>query len=120
MSMNFRKTTDWRRARSTALRLSDRICYLCGTPIDFAIKEGPFSKEVDHIIPASKGGDLFDQENLRVTHKQCNQIKSNQSVESLVVQKALKLQKEANERITNSGIDWLNEEDEEDAQEEDS
>lgn len=117
--MNFRKTTDWRKARNTALRLSDRICYLCGMPIDFSIKAGPFSKEVDHIIPASRGGELYDQENLRVTHKQCNQIKSTQSIESLAVQKAIKLQREANEKIHSSGINWL-EEEEEDAQEEDS
>lgn len=111
---DFRKTTDWRRARNTALRLSDGICYLCGMPVDFAIKKGPYSKQVDHIMPASRGGDLYDQENLRVTHKQCNQIKSANSIESMVVQRAIKLQREANEKIHSSGIDWLDEEDEND------
>lgn len=45
------------------------ICPLCGDPI------APSDKSVDHIVPLSKGG-ANELNNLQLTHKVCNNVKS--------------------------------------------
>lgn len=51
-------------------------CYLCGKPVDKTIKTpDPLSPEVDEIVPVSRGGSPTDWNNVRLTHRQCNQLK---------------------------------------------
>lgn len=74
---NPRRTNGHKRnqLRKRALSYYD-TCYLCGKPIDKTIKTPhPQSAEVDEIIPVSRGGNPYDWNNLRLTHRQCNQIK---------------------------------------------
>lgn len=37
------------------------------------------SAEVDEIIPVSRGGDPLAWDNVRLTHRRCNRLKSNKS-----------------------------------------
>lgn len=61
-------------------------CKLCGKPIDYTLttyvdpKDGrrkphPWRFEVDHIVPISQGGDLYDPANAQAAHRICNQKK---------------------------------------------
>lgn len=56
---------------------TQKICGICGQPIDFTQKSGePLSPCIDHIIPVSKGGHPSDIENLQLAHWCCNRQKS--------------------------------------------
>lgn len=46
------------------------VCGICGDPV------GPSEIDIDHILPASKGGS-DDPVNLRVTHARCNRKRGN-------------------------------------------
>jgi len=66
----------WQRTRRqhiTAAAARAEPCGLCGKPIDYRIdgrhRDGP---TVDHIVPTSLGGPMFDWGNLRPAHKSCN------------------------------------------------
>lgn len=50
-------------------------CHLCHEPIDYSLKSpDPYSFEIDHVIPRSKGGaDTVD--NLAPAHRRCNREK---------------------------------------------
>lgn len=53
------------------------VCALCGKPVDKRLKfPHPMSATVDHIIPVSKGGHPFDEDNLQLAHNKCNRFKS--------------------------------------------
>ena len=82
LMQSWRKSPEWRRASSLAKRLSDGYCYLCGGQLDFTIRERshPFKVEVDHVLPASRGGALFDQGNLACVHNRCNKVKGSKLV----------------------------------------
>ena len=56
----------------------DSICALCGKPVDKSIKNpfDPMYPTVDHIIPIAKGGHPSDINNLQLTHRMCNRLKS--------------------------------------------
>lgn len=55
-------------------------CAICGQPIDKTLRfPHPMSPEVDEIIPVSRGGDPLDWKNVQLTHRCCNQMKSNKS-----------------------------------------
>ena len=48
-------------------------CAICWHDIDYSLQSpDPMSFEVDHIVPVSKGGDLFDPMNLQPSHRCCN------------------------------------------------
>jgi hypothetical protein len=50
----------------------DGICYLCRLPVDWSsVARSP---TVDHVIPQSRGGGS-EISNLRLSHKQCNNLK---------------------------------------------
>lgn len=53
-----------------------KVCWYCGLPL---VRRRMMT--IDHIIPVSKGGDLFDLNNLAITCSQCNKAKSNKSLE---------------------------------------
>ncbi len=68
--------TEWALARQRAIASLDAVCALCHRPIDMgAPKNTPFAVEVDHILPRSRGGDLYALENLQLTHHSCNRKK---------------------------------------------
>lgn len=68
--------TEWATARKRAIASKDPICAICHTIIDLeAAPFTPLAVEVDHIIPRSRGGALYDIENLQLTHSKCNRKK---------------------------------------------
>lgn len=80
MDVAFRKPklngVEWGLARQRAIASLDAVCAICHKPIDLdAPMHTPFAVEVDHIIPRSRGGDLYALENLQLTHHRCNRKK---------------------------------------------
>lgn len=68
--------TEWALARKRAIASKDHICALCHTFIDVeAPAFSPLAVEVDHIVPRSRGGSLYELENLQLTHSKCNRKK---------------------------------------------
>lgn len=51
------------------LELDDGVCGICGEDVD------PFSFDVDHVIPTSRGGE-HSYANTQVAHRACNQHKT--------------------------------------------
>lgn len=78
---NPRRSNSHRRNQLRARILSAYdTCYICGKPVDKSLKTPhPLSPEVDEIIPVSRGGDPYSFTNCRLTHRQCNRLKSNHS-----------------------------------------
>jgi 5-methylcytosine-specific restriction endonuclease McrA len=55
-------------------------CWLCGQPIDYALKPGSAddSHELDHYVPVSVDPSMqYDPANFRHAHKICNVLRSN-------------------------------------------
>lgn len=76
-----RKANGWKRAklRQRVLAAYD-TCAICGKPVDKTLDTPhPMSAEVDEIIPVSRGGDPLAWNNVQLTHRCCNQMKSNHS-----------------------------------------
>lgn len=68
--------TEWAEARRRAIASKDPICAICYKLIDIhAKKNTPLAVEVDHIVPRSRGGALYAQDNLQLTHHRCNRKK---------------------------------------------
>lgn len=68
--------TEWALARKRAIASKDPVCAICHTHID--IEAPPFSPlavEVDHIVPRSRGGAIYELDNLQLTHSRCNRQK---------------------------------------------
>lgn len=81
MSTNPRYRNGWRREqlRKRVLAAYD-VCAICGQPVDKTLHTPhPLSAEVDEIIPVSRGGDPLAWDNVRLTHRRCNLLKSNRS-----------------------------------------
>lgn len=84
MKRNGRYANGHRRRKARAAVLaSEDICALCKQPVDKLLRLGPdgkphpLSPEVDEIIPFSRGGSPYSRQNLQLTHRICNQQKSN-------------------------------------------
>lgn len=68
-----------RQLRARVLAAYD-TCAICGKPVDKSLRSPhPMSAEVDEIIPVSRGGDPLAWDNVRLTHRRCNRLKSNKS-----------------------------------------
>lgn len=68
--------TEWALARKRAIASKDHICAICHKPIDVeAPAFSPLAVEVDHIVPRSRGGAVYEIDNLQLTHSQCNRKK---------------------------------------------
>jgi len=75
----------WRIARERVRARGDGcwICRVFGRPdaIDYSLSAThPMSFEADHLVPVSKGGAMFDPENLAAAHRACNNWRKNRSV----------------------------------------
>jgi 5-methylcytosine-specific restriction endonuclease McrA len=80
MDVPFRKPkwnkTEWANARKRAIATLDAMCAICHTPIDLeAAPFSPLAVEVDHKVPRSRGGALYELDNLQLTHSKCNRKK---------------------------------------------
>lgn len=61
------------RRLAARLRAEHQVCWICGLPIDMALKKPhPGSWSMDHIIPVAMGGGLIDPANVRSAHLRCN------------------------------------------------
>lgn len=61
--------------------MSQDICYICGRVVDKTLPpDNPLSPQVDHIIPLARGGSPSDISNLALTHKVCNNKKSDKLI----------------------------------------
>lgn len=75
----------WRQARAL-VKARGEGCWICrafGRPdaIDYSLPAThPASFEADHLVPVSKGGAMFDPENLAATHRACNNWRKSKSV----------------------------------------
>lgn len=68
--------TEWRLARKRAIATLDPVCAICHKYIDLdAPAFSPLAVEVDHIVPRSRGGSLYELDNLQLTHSKCNRKK---------------------------------------------
>ena len=68
--------TEWALARKRAIASKDPVCAICHKEIDLeAPPFHPLAVEVDHIVPRSRGGAVYDLDNLQLTHSQCNRRK---------------------------------------------
>lgn len=68
--------TEWALARKRALASKDPVCAICHNLIDLeAPPFSPLAAEVDHIVPRSRGGSLYELDNLQLTHSKCNRKK---------------------------------------------
>lgn len=68
--------TEWANARKRAIASKDAICAICQKPIDLeAAAFSSLAVEVDHITPVSRGGQLYELDNLQLTHSKCNRKK---------------------------------------------
>lgn len=68
--------TEWAIARKRAIASKDPICAICHKYIDLeAPAFSPLAVEVDHIVPRSRGGSIYELDNLQLTHSKCNRKK---------------------------------------------
>lgn len=79
---NPRRTNGHRRTQLRRRVLAEGgPCALCHHPVDTTLKTPhPMSPEVDEIIPVSRGGSPYERSNVQLTHRICNQRKSNKIV----------------------------------------
>ncbi len=75
----------WRQAKAR-LRSRGDGCWICrafGRPdaIDYALPPSdPGSFSADHLVPVSKGGAMYADENLAAAHRRCNEWRRDKSV----------------------------------------
>ena len=75
--------TEWALARKRAIASKDPMCAICHRYIDVQLPmkdpaTGRWNKlapEVDHIVPRSRGGSLYELDNLQLSHSACNRKK---------------------------------------------
>ena len=57
-------------------------CHICGKPVDKTLPaRDPWSAEVDELLPVSKGGNPYEFANCKLSHRACNELRSNKSIE---------------------------------------
>lgn len=75
-------TARWQRLRRRVIE-SASFCALCRGPlVPTARWPHPDSSEVDHRIPRSKGGDMWDPANLQAVHRRCQLAKGDKMPEA--------------------------------------
>ena len=85
-----------RRKLIARVKREERICWLCGDPVDLTLGfqyglhgakcrkpdctgcvPHPMRAEVDEIVPVSLGGSPYDRKNTHLSHRLCNQRRGN-------------------------------------------
>ena len=75
----------WRQAKAR-VRARGGQCWICevfGRPaaIDYGLPPSdPLSFSADHLVPVSRGGAMYAQENLAPAHRRCNEWRRDKSV----------------------------------------
>lgn len=76
-----------RRARDALIKrvkAEETHCFLCGGIVDKSLPyTNPGAPEVHELIPVSLGGDPLDRDNVRLTHKLCNQKQGNKRMSNM-------------------------------------
>ncbi|MDY2723886.1 MAG: HNH endonuclease signature motif containing protein [Coriobacteriales bacterium] len=87
MPGNVRKKNGAAYRRAVAeVRARHEGCWICEAfgrdpAIDYSLPPSdPGAFQVDHLVPVSKGGSLYDPANLAATHRRCNQWRKAKSV----------------------------------------
>jgi len=65
----FLDKTDWGKIRKRVFKRDGGVCKICGCELNERARNG---YHVDHICPISKGGNLYDMDNLQLTCSVCN------------------------------------------------
>ena len=68
----------WKNLRLRVLARDGRICYVCGGE----------ANQVDHVIPRTKMGDMWDMDNLAAICKRCNTMKGNKQLGVFLAQQS--------------------------------
>jgi|GEM_PF-1732008 len=63
------------------VRLHGAVCHLCRRPIDMAARNSPYTLQIDHVWPRSRGG-CDHLANLRPSHRRCNGSRGNRILPS--------------------------------------
>lgn len=91
MSSNVRSSNGTRyRSLRVQVRARGEGCWICRAfgrdpTIDYSLPAGdPRSFEVDHLVPVSRGGALYDPANCVAAHRACNQWRGNKTVEQVL------------------------------------
>lgn len=72
----------WKRMRARVMA-RESVCYLCGRPVDKSLPgTSPMGPSVDHVEARSRGGSVFDEQNLHLVHKICNSMKGSRTIQS--------------------------------------
>jgi len=67
-----RNTSRWADLRLRLFPLAD-CCGICGEGFPDGVPgRSKWAKSLDHVVPISRGGDWYDEQNLRVVHYGCN------------------------------------------------
>lgn len=85
---------EWAAARKRAIATLDPICAICHKYIDVELPMkdpvtgnwNSLAVEIDHIIPRSRGGALYELSNLQMSHNICNRRKGARMDEDYVEQ----------------------------------
>lgn len=105
--MDIRSSSAYKRARRVVLS-RDNFCYLCGEYVDKTLPAfHPLSPEVDHIVPLANGGDPLDTDNMRLTHRLCNNKKSDKDFVRINKNSLKQVVNYYKEDFKDNNIDWL-------------
>lgn len=73
-----RSGTAWFRVQAQVFA-EETHCWICRRYVDQSLpREHPMSRTVDHLHPLGMGGPETDRANLRLAHRRCNTVRSNQ------------------------------------------
>lgn len=79
-------TTRARRRVMAQVRAEERLCHLCGWPVDLTLdrQRHPLGSCGDELIPRADGGDPEDRANVRHAHRLCNGIRGRRPITTAI------------------------------------
>ena len=78
--IKYKDYISWKELRRKVLERDNYTCVICGKP----------AEEIDHIVPISMGGAMFDMNNLQSLCKQCHKEKTIEDRRKLTLTQKLK------------------------------
>lgn len=70
------KTRKWQTFRAAMIDILPDRCSLCGKHVDKGLPgTHPMGPTIDHRIPRSRGGSIYDPSNCALAHHRCNSAK---------------------------------------------